>query len=88
MNNCTIDELYDLYRNDEGMQHFLKAIEIHNDMRNEQENPNILVVPGKCDLMKADKVLSALGYRRYSIDYLPKKAYGYDTTQVTFRNAV
>lgn len=81
-----LNKLSNMYRDDEEMMHFLKALWIHNDPENKPEDPHKMVVPGNLDLQKADKILSTLGYSRYSIDYLPRKAYGYDTTQVTFRN--
>lgn len=89
MSNDTLGtflKLQNEYHEDEDMQHFLTALWIHNNPTDKVDDPYTLVVPGNPDLQKADKILYALGYRRYSIDYLPKKAYGYDTTQISFRN--
>lgn len=84
----TFFELQHEHLEDEDMCLFLKALWIHNDPVKKPDDPYHLVVPGRPDLQKADKVLYALGYRKYSIDYLPKSAYGYDTTQITFRNTL
>ena len=71
---------------------FLKHVlayfnEYENVLRN--GSCEIVVFPGKYDLVKADKVLFELGYRRYSIDYLPKNTINKcETTQITFRNTL
>lgn len=69
------------YRDDEDILRLIKEIFIHSK---EEQHCNILEIPGRPDLQKADNVLSALGYRGYSIHYLPKEAYGYYATRVTF----
>ncbi len=68
---------------------FLKHILVYfYESRNELSEYS-LYIPGKYDLVKSDKVLFELGYRKYSIDYLPKyTVYECETTKVTFRNTL
>jgi len=50
---------------------------------------NSIIIPGKYDLVQADKVLFELGYRGYSICYIPKGiVYKCDSTKIVFRNTL
>lgn len=69
---------------------FLKHIVVYFcESRNKLTSPeNKIFIPGKYDLVKSDRILFQLGYRRYSIDYLPKGIYPCESTQITFRNTL
>ncbi len=47
---------------------------------------NEFYIPGKYDLVMADKILFSLGYRRYSITYEPESIFFCEHTVITFRN--
>jgi len=67
---------------------FLKHILVYlYEYRNLLPNPEISIyIPGTYDLVKADKILYTLGYRRYSIEYYPRVFYLCESTKITFRN--
>lgn len=69
---------------------FLKHILVYfYEYRNELHVPEIkIIIPGKYDLIKSDRILFQLGYRKYSIDYIPKGIYPCESTQITFRNTL
>lgn len=87
-------ELRDQYWENEDMESFifLKHVLVYfYEYRNVLRNSfcEIVVFPGKYDLVKADTILSTLGYRGYSIDYIPKsEAIRCDSTKITFRNTL
>lgn len=85
-------ELRDKYwKNNDGISVvFLKHILVYfYEYRNKLNSPeNFIIIPGKYDLVQADKILWELGYRRYSINYLPKGIYPCECTKITFRNTL
>lgn len=93
--NIIIKKFFDLrdelWQNGDGESFvFLKHILVYfYEYRNELNSPEtIIFIPGKYDLVKSDRILFKLGYRRYSIDYLPKGIYPCECTQITFRNTL
>lgn len=69
---------------------FLKHILVYlYEYRNSLSKPEISIyIPGTYNLVKADKILYTLGYRKYSIDYCPKGILRCESTKVTFRNTL
>lgn len=94
-NNTIVQKFFDLrdelWENEEiESVVFLKHILVYfYEYRNQLNTPKIKIyIPGKYDLVKSDRILFKLGYRRYSIDYLPKGIYPCESTQITFRNTL
>lgn len=85
-------ELRDKYwKNNDGVAVvFLKHILIYfYEYRNKLNGTeNYIIIPGKYDLVKADKILFELGYRKYSINYISKGIYPCESTQIVFRNTL
>lgn len=70
---------------------FLKHILVYfYEYRNELNgSENFIIIPGKYDLVHSDKILFELGYRKYSISYIPKGGiYKCDSTKIIFRNTL
>lgn len=70
---------------------FLKHILVYfYEYRNKLANSeNYIIIPGIYDLVESDKILFELGYRRYSITYIPAGvAYQCESTKITFRNTL
>lgn len=67
---------------------FLKHILVYlYEYRNQLSGTeNQIYIPGKYDLVMADKILFSLGYRRYSITYEPESIFFCEHTVITFRN--
>lgn len=69
---------------------FLKHILVYfYEYRNKLNGAqNSIIIPGTYDLVHADKILFELGYRRYSINYVPKGFLPCESTQIIFRNTL
>ena len=70
---------------------FVKHILVYfYEYRNELNgSENFIIIPGKYDLVKSDRILFELVYRGYSISYVPKGiVYKCDSTKIVFRNTL
>lgn len=82
-------ELRDKYWNSQDGESFvfLKHIWVYFfEYRNILNKPKKIIIPGRYDLVKSDKILSELGYRRYSINNVLCNNRLY--TEIIFRNTL